>query len=472
MKIGGKTNSRKGNSKNINIILITLDSLRADHLSCMGYTRNTTPHMDNLAKKGVMFTDAVSNGPSTPLSFPSILTSTYPLMYPDYPKISRARTLISELLKENGYTAAAFHSNPYLSRYYHYDRGFDVFEDFISGGEREENKVSLKLKMKIKDNIKDSPILFHIAQRIYKFGKNAKVLTMGPTLPYKRAENIKEKVIDWMEKNHEKFFLWMHFMDTHHPFIPPKEFYHYTMGELKRVEYIYGTSIATPDDIKKIIELYDATIKYVDRIIGELFEYLRESHIWEETLIFVTADHGEEFMEHGEIGHMAKLYEELIHVPLIMKGPSLPSGIKINTPVTLMDILPTIMDYLGLYPCSNFLGESFLPLIKNKERHREGILSEALSINGKVSTSIDIGHRLISYRTKEWKYIYYEKNKKCELFNLVNDPKEKENLCELEKGWCKKFNSEIKKHILMEEKTRYLGIRKEKIVKIAKNLKR
>lgn len=120
-----------------NVILITIDCLRADHVGCLGYDRPTTPNIDELAEAGVLFTQAFSQGSKTATSFPALLASTYPLMFEGYKRISEPRKMISEVLKENGYTTAAFHSNPTLSSYFNYDRGFDTFEDLMTSADNE-----------------------------------------------------------------------------------------------------------------------------------------------------------------------------------------------------------------------------------------------------------------------------------------------------------------------------------------------
>lgn len=121
-----------------NVVLITIDCLRADHVGCLGYDRNTTPNIDQIAEEGVLFEQAIAQGGRTATSFPSILTSTYPLMFGHHKKITRPRKTIAEVLKNHEFSTAGFHANPSLSRYFNYDRGFETFKDFVtdSDGER------------------------------------------------------------------------------------------------------------------------------------------------------------------------------------------------------------------------------------------------------------------------------------------------------------------------------------------------
>lgn len=449
-------------NEKLNMMLITIDCLRADHVSCLGYVRKTTPNLDNFAKKGVLFTQAIANGSSTPTSFLSIVTSTYPLKYPDYPHISKFRTTIAEVLKENGYKTAGFHSNPYTSRYYHYDRGFEVFEDFLSP-QIDEKRVSKG----IKDIIRKNETLCAFTRKLYKLLPNVK-RRIGPiSLPYQRASVINQKAISWLEKTTSGFFTWLHYMDTHHPFVPPKQFCNSNTHKIKRAEDILRKNppIVSQTDLQNIINLYDGTIMYVDQVLGDLFKELKRLDIFDNTFIIITADHGEEFREHGGFSHTAKLYDELIHVPLILRAPTLPANIRIDELVSLLDLAPTILDYLDLPDCKNFEGKSLLPLIIEEEKvwNEEGVISETLTKNGRVVLSMEKGYRVISRRTKNWKYILNEEENKKELYNLENDPYETKNLYDQEK--------KIAEHTKMEERMHKKVIEMARIKNKIKHMK-
>ncbi len=434
-----------------NVMLITIDCLRADHVSCLGYSRKTTPNLDNLAKKGVLFTQAIANGSSTPTSFPSILTSTYPLMYPDYPHISKLRTTIAEVLKQNGYKTAAFHSNPYTSRYYHYDRGFEVFEDFLSP-----QTDKKRMSKRIGNIIRKNEMLYSFVRRLYKPLSSVKRRTSSISLPYKRASVISQKAISWLEKITSEFFVWLHYMDTHHPFVPPKKFRNANTHQIKRAEYILGKNppIVSQTDLQNIINLYDGTIMYVDRVLGDLFQELKRLEIFDKTFIIITADHGEEFKEHGGFSHTAKLYDELIHVPLLLRAPTLPADIRVDKQVSLLDLAPTILDYLDLPDCKHFKGKSLLPVIRQKKEvwSEQGVISETLTKNGRVMLSIKEGYKVTAFRTKSWKYILNEEEGKKELYNLTNDPHETRNLYDEERGKVRKFEKKVAEHTKMEER--------------------
>ena len=456
----------------VNVLLITIDCLRVDHLSCFGYHKNISPELDSLAKEGVMFTQAITNGPSTPASFPSILSSTYPLMYNDYPKISERRTLISEILKEHGYKTAGFNSNPYLSKYSNYNKGFDFFEDYLS---RKSEDISFRKK--ILNKLREYDSLYAIMKKINNIKKKIDIENKNSplNLPYQRADRVNADSLAWLEQNQDGFFLWLHYMDTHHPFYPPKEFSKFNIKQMEEAEkyLIENPDVLDEKILNNLISLYDETIQYVDYCLGKLFLELKNKNLWDSTLIIITADHGEEFKEHGDFSHIAKLYDELIHVPLIIKGSQIQSNISIDNIVSLIDLAPTILDYLHLPPCKKFVGESLLPLILNDNGpySKKWVISETLRSNGKVSLSIKEGKGIISIRTEGWKYIINEDTKERELYDLNKDPKETINLYTVETERCREYENLIQKHILMEEKAREKDPEMEKINESIKKLK-
>ena len=446
-------------SKKTNVLLITIDSLRSDHLSCLGYNRKTTPNIDYIAQEGVLFTEAIANGTGTRTSFPSIMTSTYPLMYDGYKRISRSRITIAEVLKKNGYHTAAFHSNPYLSRYYGYDKGFDTFEDFFEFSFITNSKNINNTKEKIRNKIKKHKILYKffkylkIPYRSYITYKN--MLYKGyikNELPYEEANIINKKAIYWLRDHPDNFFLWLHYMDVHHPWNPlPKcleQVCSTHVGRLKRI--LLNTKIlehpeqVNENDLIILKDLYDGEIRYVDFEIQNFLDQLKEMDLYKNTLIVITADHGDEFLEHGDRLHGGpKIYDEVIHVPLIIVGPKLPKNVVIENPVSLLDLSPTIVDYLDIPKVENWIGNSLIPLINgSKHDNSQGVITECWTHNDKG--------RITSYRTKKWKYILDIENNRRELYNLQKDPKECNNLYKEEKEIAEEFESKIKQHIMEE----------------------
>lgn len=430
-----------------NVILITVDCLRADHLSCLGYSKETTPTLDNLANDGLLFTQAVSAGTYTPISFPCILSSNYPQYESeDHRWLPKNKPLISEILKRTGYKTAAFHSAPFLSRYYSYNRGFDVFYDsFI---------------------FKDAGIGRRLFGKKYEMRGRAvmKIKFLLSTFitsntPYENAETINQRAVQWVQKNPDGFFLWLHYMDAHFPYSPPKRYLpeHIGRSTVRKIMRKMVLNIGKPptdDELKSMVDIYDSGIRYVDHEIGHLLEKLKEANVCDSTFIIVTADHGEEFGEHGTIGHgrSQKPNEELIHVPLIIRGPGIQKGLSTDQVVSLLDISPTILDLLDIPEEIRHQGKSLLPVIRGEKR-REGVISESYVLGANKKT--------ISYRTSEWKFIMDENGDDCELYNLQSDPKEKKNLYEKESERAKEFELKIREHI-SEQERRKMGLKEEK----------
>jgi len=463
-----------------NVIFITIDSLRADHLSCLGYHRKTTPNLDNLAKEGVLFKNAISCGPDTPTSIVPLLTSTYILTYviinaglnksktraEEFERIGaitseiyRNRITIAEILKDSGYVTAAFHSNPFLSRHFYFGKGFDYFYDsFSSSGRFRKYAIKSKIEEILKKNI-----------QLYNFAKNIYNRMHSNNIPYERAEIINKKAISWLKKHKKQFFVWIHYMDVHFPYKPPKRFQLYFRSkpmnnlEMTRLNYkmIHKPEEISENDMRDIIDLYDGEIRYVDYAIKLLLDELSEMNILNDTFIIITADHGEEFGEHGDFAHHhAKLYDEIIRVPLIISNSEY-RNVEIDEPVSLLDVAPTILDLLGIPKNESFQGRSLVPIIRG-ERKSSGVISEGLQK----------GKRSISYRTKEWKYIFNEVGAQRELYNIECDPKEKKNLYEKEREKAREFELKIKKHLLKQEKiAKGLTREKEKIKRKVGELK-
>lgn len=412
-----------------NVILITIDALRADHLSCLGYERRTTPYIDQLCEEeGVLFSQAISQSSHTPEAFPSLLFSKYPFRF------HRGRISIAELLKRNGYITGAFHSNPFLSRAYGYNKGFDDFDDSLLLGR---SKFTA------------------FAHRVVNYFFRAK--------PYLSAEEITAKAAFWLHNlNHKRrFFLWLHYMDPHPPYQPPpgcQEQFLEAIVDRKSAKKIWRRSVDRPESItefekRTLIGLYDAEIRYMDEHIDTLVKTLRKLGLFDKTLIIITADHGEQFQEHGRFGHPRQLYDELLRVPLIFVDSSLPKGKNIQKLVRSIDVAPSICDILDIRPHASFEGKSLLSLIRgeNEEPELEGI-SECSGKKEKF--------RKFSIRTGLYKYILTLKpdgSEASEFYCLRDDPGERRNLANEEsmevKEVMKELDIKLREHIADTDKS-------------------
>lgn len=307
-----------------NVILLTADALRADHLSHYGYERQTTPFLDSLAEQNTTFRNAFSPSSHTREAVPSLLTGQSPQDAVDQ-SYRLASDSVATRLADSGIRTAAFHSNPFISRAYGFDESFDTFDDDLYLGKHR---------------------LVALFQRAFDKLRNRH---------YARADEINERSLEWLDSlGEENFFLWNHYMDTHGPYEPPKAYQRkFRDGVVsdREAQRLFKRAIQSPESIteeeqSKLVDLYDAEIRYFDDQVAELFSALEERGLLEDTLVIFTSDHGEAFGEHDYYEHPRFLHEELVHVPLVTIGESEPTK-NIETAVSLVDLVPTILDVLG-----------------------------------------------------------------------------------------------------------------------------
>ena len=448
--------------RNVNVVLITIDCLRSDHVSCLGYSERITPNLDALAKDGILFSQAISTGTYTPISFPGILASTYPQYGADGHRwLPKGKPLISEVLKKGGYKTAAFHSAPFLSRYYSYERGFDEFYDSIIF---RYTGIGRKLMGK----------KYELYKRAIMKAKFLLSTFVSSGTAHRNAETINQRATQWLRSNKEGFFLWLHYMDAHFPYSLPKRYLPEYVGELtiKKLmrKMVLKQDKITDAELKTIVDLYDSAIRYVDHEIGTLLGELKKADIYDSTLVIVTADHGEEFREHGKIGHghSQKPYEELIHVPLIIRAPELQRGIINDQVVSLLDIPPTILDSLNISKELKYEGKSLLPVKplqglrgRGGKGNAEGVISESYVPGAK--------NKIVSYRTSEWKFIMDENSEEYELYNLKMDPKETNSSYEVEMDIAEAMKQKILFHETKVERERIRRKIKKLRIKECKN---
>ncbi|QCW05195.1 sulfatase [Natrinema pallidum] len=309
-----------------NVILLSADALRADHLSCYGYHRETSPVLDGLADESIRFTNAYSASSHTREAVPALLTGEYPDVAVDA-NYRLATGTIASRLSEAGFATAGFHSNPFVSRAYGFDRGFDEFDDDLHFGRHK---------------------VIALAQRALDKLRNRH---------YARAEEINERSLSWLDslENDQRFFLWNHYMDTHGPYEPPGEYqqqYHDGTVSDSKAQSLYQRAIKDPESItdeerQVLIDLYDAEIRYNDERIGEFLEALRERGLLENSLLIVTADHGDAFGEHGYYEHPRYLHDEITHVPLLVRPPGGVDGQAVSTPTSTLDVAATLDNIVG-----------------------------------------------------------------------------------------------------------------------------
>jgi arylsulfatase len=324
-------------SKKPNIVLVTVDSLRADHCGCYGYDQDTTPVLDEMAADGLMFKHAVAPGPATPESMPVIFTGQWPTdktAGDESELIQRrerirahmeARYTLPERLQDLGYKTAAFTPNPFTSRHFGFDQGFDHFQDFMN----ESNRGRLYDKL-FQGFLEDSG-LSSLARVFMNFWQREEV--------FKPWESYYDEIIEWTRGTEEPYFLWVFLMDAHNPYMSSTEYRTQSRWQefYANVEF-WRQSHETPfsESVhEKLVTAYDDSIRYSDAFLGQLQTDLAES----EPVIAVHGDHGEAFGEHGSYGHEPYLYAENTRVPLVVTGHS---SERVSEPFSLHE-LPTLL---------------------------------------------------------------------------------------------------------------------------------
>ncbi|MGQ4876894.1 MAG: sulfatase [Promethearchaeia archaeon] len=443
---------KKGTTKKI-VFLITIDALRKDHISIYGYNKKTTPNIDSLAQRGTIFTNAITNGPESPSGFSAIFTSRLPFLDGGFSPLPQNKKIFPEYLEENGIFTYAIHSNPHLSRFFNYNRGFNIFLD----GERYKTKTNITDKTTIKKSL-----IFHI-RKVFNVKKlfnqlslrikgfNKIVAELRKKFPFLTkfflpftpiaydAPYIVREIIKFLQNFNNSLFLWCHFMEPHSPFNPPSENIiklgekdinekeRFILNEIYHKDY---TKInITPEIIKKLKLLYDGEINFLDESLGQLFKFIKYKYK-KDCLIIITADHGEAFFEHGYLKHVGCIFDVLLKIPLIIIELGVNDNIKYcNELVQSIDIAPTILDFFDIPIPEKFQGKSLLPLLKGKKLNRDSlVISECYQKNRKIEKNNVDGYKLISIRTNKWKYIYDEEKNKEYLFNIELDSEEKNDL--------------------------------------------
>lgn len=433
------------------VFLITVDCLRGDYVGCIG-GGESTPYIDKLAKESIVFTRAFSNGPGTNQSFPAILTSTYFIMHGGMRLLPHFTTLAEVL--NNKFKTVAFHSNPFLSKNLGWSRGFDEFYDFMDVLQgpsafvtRQKSRGSWSRLMSFSSAVlrtKRSTTVQRLLKKLY-------FKLSGLAIPYLEGEELNRHIFKWIEKNKDKkFFLWLHYMDPHYPYIPPEPYLSDFSNREEAFTYNLSVDYKNPseDDVKIMRSLYLGEVKYVDACIGDFLQYLEDESLLDVSLVLLLADHGHAFMEHGKFGHAYDiLYNEVLHVPLILYG--LESSKNVKVPVQLLDVPPTIIDMLDLKKPSSFMGKSLMHPIR-----RDSPVTPLISESARpdlINLKYDTSKKAVSCIVGEWKLIINEMLNSLELYNIRKDFEEKVNLAAIEKKKARELELVIQKHFIAEK---------------------
>jgi arylsulfatase A-like enzyme len=366
------------------VIIIAVDTLRADRLGCYGYPRPTSPELDALAEKSVLFTRCFTPSPLTTPAFASLLTSMPPHRHgakrnglPIFPKVET----LTDLLKARGYRTGAFISSwPLKAKLSGLDRGFDTYEEVFD-----------------------------------------KKRWLGTINPEGRAPTVNERVFEWLDRcEDEPFFLWVHYSEPHAPYLHHEEFdFDYNRWNKK---------LYHPDSDFSDMRNYDTEVGFVDHHIGRLIDRLGKDGLFDRAIVVFMSDHGESFGEHGERGHGRKLFNATLHVPLMVKLPrDRRAGTRMQHEVSLEDVAPTLLELLGLDRPDWMIGRDlFIP-----EAGR-AIFSEAYKGAVHFRRGRYYHHKVepIAYSLVQAgeKLMLSPRNHRYRFFDWIHDPLEKRNL--------------------------------------------
>ncbi|MCF7955489.1 MAG: sulfatase [Phycisphaerae bacterium] len=411
------------------VIFIVIDTLRADAISCINPDTMATPNIDALAGDGVLFNNARSTSPWTVPSVASLLTGVSPLAHRTMTIKSQLPdecVTIAEYFDQQNYQTAAFYQNTNLNNR-NFEQGFDTFKFHVL------------------------PKDFFLHQRLLKF-------LAGKTETIKRPKWATDQAIGWLDKNIDRHgFLYVHYIDPHSPYTPkdeylPKGDVPKRVGKTFKIENFLSTRtgflVLTQSEKSWVRKLYEAEVANIDENIGRIINDLKAKGIYDQSLIVLTSDHGDEFWEHGSVEHGHTLYNELLHVPMIIKMPSQSVKRVVDSRVKINSITPTVLDICNIkYDPKSISAPSLAAAITNDEK--------VTPVNI-VATGLLYYENRIAVEFDDYKYIERLDNGRQELYNIKDDPEELINIA--------KDNTEIisiAKKIIADEQERAKALRQE-----------
>jgi len=382
------------------IIIIDIDTLRADHLGCYGYHRATSPAIDAFAGQSVLFERAFSQAPNTPPSQTSILSGLYPSthgMIEDDDRVPEAVVTLAEALSAHGFVTAGFHDGGYMSATFKIGQGFELYESSQGQG----------------------------------------LARSGP------------EIMSWLNEHaHENFLLLIHTYDTHTPYAPPENYRELFLDGLDPpnpgfepttdVMEAIRLSVWTDEprqleanDLEYARALYDGEIRFVDAWVGEFLELVRELGLDQRATIVFISDHGEEFQEHGSVLH-EKLYSTVTRIPFMIRLPGGSPAHRVTEVVETIDLMPTLLDLVGAPHPEGLQGSSLVSLLAG-EPPGDGLA---------FGESPFFGHRRF-VATGSHQLLLTKRTGEAELYDFVSDPRQQDDLASAEPGMAQRLRSEI-----------------------------
>ena len=398
-------NKKTASASRPNLILISIDTLRADRLGSYDYGRDTSPFIDSLAQSGTLFENAISVSSWTLPSHVSLFTGLYPTSHgvsrDNGVQIGEETATLAELLRAAGYRTFGYTGGNYVGRHYGFAKGFEEY---------------------------------HNSDK--RFTDGEKGLAGSLIRARKQIENFSPS---------ESFFIFLHTFDVHCPYDPPEPYF--SMFKSEDAEEIeankcgknfYNTMDISPGQVRYVSDKYDGSIRWADDNLKRFFDFLKGKGLFENTIVVVTSDHGEEFHEHGRIGHQKSLHKELLLVPLIFSGPGVPQGRRAPV-VSLVDVTPTLLELLKLPVPSEMQGHSLVSLMKDP--------SAASIYPSRQFAELDRKATLRSTMSTEEHYILDQRKNRDYYYDLKSDPTEQRNAAGDFPERVAKLKSELEKLI-------------------------
>jgi arylsulfatase A-like enzyme len=328
-----------------NLIIVVIDTLRPDRLGAYGSQRNLSPFLDSLADRSVVFQNAYAQTSWTNASIASLLTSRYQSQHrvTSFTSVLAAHEVtLTEILRDNGYATGGFNANFLVNDRLGFDQGFDRYQVF------------------------------------WRLGSNP---VAQPRLIKERAERINSAALEWLDEalpRRQPIFLYLHYMEPHHPYDPPDEIIERVLDGRPRPDSdevnlrmrMPNLGHFSDDIVQAVKDLYDAEVMSLDAQLRRMFAELGRRGLLDNAVVVILSDHGEEFREHGLMGHHQTLFEEVIRVPLIITLPGERSRVEVAAIVSLTDVAPTLLDLAGISIPSSFEGASLRPLMGVPESRR------------------------------------------------------------------------------------------------------
>ncbi|MFQ6103538.1 MAG: sulfatase-like hydrolase/transferase [Candidatus Glassbacteria bacterium] len=414
-----------------NVLVLLIDTLRADHLSCYGYERKTSPNIDKLAEEGALFLNAYSQASWTKPATASLMTGYFPSTHQTTTMgsgLMESFRILPEVYRDKGYRTAILTSNNLVSPLFGFDQGVDLFyygkaqmvrELMLGNIIRTLLRGNQDRKRKVEDY----------------FWKLEAILRFRERVDYDSSvDSLNGRFLEWVDEDSARpFFAYIHYIEPHFPYTPPPPYdtrftsilpgayvqptHNYGFQPFDRMESVERELIET------VVGEYDGEIAYLDNRLGAFFYELGERELLDGTIILLTSDHGEEFFEHSMWGHGHSLFNEVVRIPMLIRYPqAIEAGTRITAISSLVDVMPTLLDLSGIDDEIESAGRSLVPALREGDRGPVSFDAYGEVLKG--------GRRAWFYTDGRYKLLKYEKGllKKTLLFDLSSDSDENRDI--------------------------------------------